>query len=151
MLIRKNMINPVRTFKNYRVWKKIILDNKDQLLNKGFLLNWIYQLGLVIKFDDNDIKTLDYIPNELKRLDVENQLLTEKVVKLTRKHDDYFLKIGLAELLEGSEFTVERSAISNYTYYITVSFKYDKFSKFYEWLVYLGCIGILIGILKLIF
>jgi hypothetical protein len=100
------------------------------LKSKSFLINNLYQLGLIISLDKNDIEDLSYIYNEYQYDIAKYEFFNNKLREELKKHNDLFLELGLRELIN-DEYKIEESDIKDYTYYVTLSFKMFYFNNFF--------------------
>lgn len=137
------ILNLFKTYKKYKTWSKIIKLNKKDLLMKGFLINWINELGFVIELKEHDIEDLEnaysqnqFIPRGIDTNGPEKQMTNSRIIEFLESHNTFFLENGLLELIE-DDFIIEKSDIKDYTYYITITFTKYYFSKALSFFIYI--------------
>jgi hypothetical protein len=139
-----------KTYKNWKLWKKIVLHNKGELTKRGFLINWIYELGVIISLNESEISDLEEIfkynniPKGLFDNSPESKFAYKKIGEFFEKQNDFFLQSGLLELMDKDEFDIEKSPIAEYTYYIKISFKKEYHNKFMSFLIFIFFISLFV-------
>ena len=123
------LLNPIKTYKNFKKWKKIVVFNQSELEKRFFLTNWLYQLGLIVSLTSNDIEDLKYIYDPFQ-LDIAKRSFMElRLRDVLKKHNEFFLSQGLSELIN-DDFKLEESKTKKHTYYVTLSFRFAHFNNF---------------------
>lgn len=143
------IINPFKTYNNYKRWRNIVKFNHKQLKSKGFLINWVYQLGIIISLTENDIDDLKFIYDPFQFEVAKEKFMLNRMAETLQKHNPFFLDQGLLELLD-DDYRIEDSDTVQFTQYVTLSFRQAYFNNFMTWLILSGFIsGVSLLIYKL--
>ena len=133
---------------NFKIWNKIVNDHKIELGRRGFLLNWINELGVIISLTDDELDDLKFIKNDFQNDQMKYQIFQNKLSEFLKSQNEYFLEIGLREIID-DEYEIELSEYIPDTYYITFTHSFGKYNyKF--WLMIFGFISLISGIIILI-
>lgn len=122
------ILNPIKTYRTYKKWKSIVKFNQNELKNKGFLINWIYQLGLIVSLTDADIDDLKFMSNPYQYEIAKKQFINDRIREELQKHNQLFFDQGLLEII-ADDINIEESQIQNFTYYITLTSKKYHFDN----------------------
>jgi len=135
-----SLIKMYPTIKNYRRWKKIVKENRKELENKGFSINWVYQLGKQVTLRDEDINDIEYMKKSIEGLganlakseieDFQLSIMIEnyknlRIAEEFKKHNDFFFSTGLSELII-DEFDIEQIDENGYIYSTIISYGIEK-------------------------
>jgi hypothetical protein len=124
------ILNPIKTYRDSFVkWKQIVKFNRKALEAKGFLINWISQLGLIVELTKEDLEALHHLSSNKFQYEIaQREFMNSRIRAEMKKHNDFFLDQGLLELID-DDFVIENSPVKEFTYYVTLSFKKHYFSK----------------------
>lgn len=122
-------MNIFKTIRNYRIWNKLVTENKTILKEHGFIFNWLNELGIVVKLNKTDLLDLENINIEKRNYVLEN-LKVNRINETLEQFNSLFLNIGILELINNTSIEIENSQIEEYTYYVTIGFIKDSFSNF---------------------
>ena len=106
----------VSYFKYYRPWKKIVNSERNSLLKKGFQIDKLNRVGKIIEVPSEYLQSLQFV-NEDKHEALVERMRIETISAFLNSQNDYFLEIGLRELLN-RDYLVEKSSIKDFSYYL---------------------------------